>query len=152
MRSALCRWALPTLLLAATPVLVLASPLKVSTADSEAQMMLRCPHCNMPLAGAKTGDYTLGFAADLENPKLGNARLIVNVADKSGAPVNGAKVTVTLSMPEHGHGLRPLTAKGHGNGRYWVVTNLAMGGTWNAEVAVTTPKGDTAKQVFTFGR
>jgi hypothetical protein len=153
MKTFVCRLVLPALLLAATPGLTLASPLKVGTVGGESQMALMCPHCNTPIVGATTGDYTIGFSADLQSVKTGLAQVIVSVTDKSGAPVKDAKVVVTLSMPEHGHALKPLTAKSRGNGTYSTSATLVQMNTpWNAEVAVTTAKGETVKQVFTFHR
>jgi YtkA-like len=139
-------------LLTATPALAKANPLKVGTAGGDSQIVIMCPDCGAPIACAKVGDYALVFSADLEDPKLGLARLTIRVTDKSGAPVNGLKVVVTLSMREHKHALRPMAATSlFGKGEYWVSTGqLQMDGVWNAEVAVTTPKGDTVKQVFTF--
>jgi len=84
---------------------------------------------------------------------MGLTQLIVSVTDRSRAPVKDARVSVTLSMPEHGHGLKPMTAIAHRNGQYYRSTfQLRMAGVWNAEVTVTTARGDTVKQVFTFRR
>jgi hypothetical protein len=152
MKAAFSPRALPALLLAMTPALALASPLTVGR-TSTSQTVIMCPHCGTRIACAKAGDYTIAFAADLDDPQMGLTQLIVSVTDKSGAPVKDARVSVTLSMPEHGHGLKPMTAIAHRNGQYYRSTfQLRMAGVWNAEVAVTTARGDTVKQAFTFRR
>ena len=130
-----------------------ASPLRVRTAGTASQMVVMCPDCSQMITCAQMGDYLLGLSADLENPKFGQARFRIRVSDQNGAPVNNAKVTLVLSMPQHGHRSKPLAARSEGKGRYVAATNaLVMQGAWRAEVALTTPKGDTVKQVFTFAR
>lgn len=154
MKTTLARWMLPALLLATAPVLAASRPLKVSAVGDGSAFVFMCPKCDAPIACAKVGDYTLAFSAGLRDPKLGVANLTVRVTDKSGAPVNGLKVVTTLSMRGHEHVLLPMTATSFfGKGEYWATTGqLQMDGVWNAEVAVTTPKGDTVKQVFTFSK
>jgi hypothetical protein len=130
-----------------------ASPLRVRTAGTKSQLVVMCPDCSQMITCAQMGDYLVGLSADLENPKFGLARFNLRVTDKDGAPVSNAKVALVLSMPEHGHASKPFTAKRAGKGKYVASTNaLVMQGAWRAEVALTTLKGDTVKQVFTFTR
>jgi hypothetical protein len=152
MRHTLWGRALLALVLATTPALAKADPLKVGTGGGDSQIVIMCPDCKAQIVCAKAGDYNLAFSADVENPKLGTARLTIRVTDKAGAPVTGLKVVAALSMPEHQHALQPMTATSpFGKGEYWISTGqLRMDGVWNAQVAITTPKGDTVKQAFTF--
>ena len=123
MRTALSRLIFPLLLLGTASRLTLASSLPVNTPGSESPM-IRCPHCNTPIAAAAIGDYTLAFTGEPEDPQRDTARLSVTVTDRSGVPVKDAGLQVTLSMPEHGHALKPMTAHGDGTGKYWVSTGL----------------------------
>jgi hypothetical protein len=127
--------------------------LRVGTAGSGAEMVTRCPHCGIPIATAAVGDYQLGFSTVADESKRDEVSLKISVADHSGAPVNDAAVVVRLSMPGHRHQLKPKTAISAGSGRYVVRTGLAqMNGRWQADVSVTTSKGGTRSQVFTFYR
>lgn len=140
------------LVLAASTVAI-AGPLKVRSVGTDSQIITMCPECNAPLACAQVGDYTVGFSADLVNPKFGIATLGVRLTDKNGAPVTNAKVSATLSMPKHGHTTDPITFRHRGKGKYTGSTpRLRMEGVWEAEVSVKTAKGDTVSQKFSFVR
>ena len=129
-----------------------ASPLKVKTLGARSQTVVMCPNCKEKITCAKAGDYTIGFDADLDNPKLGSGRIAVHVKDAAGKPVSNAKVAVKLSMPGHGHEPRTVALKSAGHGRYAANTRLVMPGGWNAEVQVTPASGDTVKQSFAFSK
>jgi len=130
-----------------------ALPLKVRTAGTKAQHVIMCPDCKSKVACATAGDYTIGLSVDLEGPKVGTGRLVVHVQDKTKAPVTGAAVVATVSMPEHKSAGKRITLKHDRHGRYLGSTN-AMGhtGAYRLEVAVTPAGGDTVNQVFTFRR
>lgn len=130
----------------------LAGPLKVRPLGGDSQIVLMCPDCSQPIACARAGDYTIGFSAETISPKSGIARLIVRLNDAAGKAVNNAKVAVHLTMPEHNHRVKkPIQLKRERNGKYTGITSrLLMTGAWEAEVAVTTPKGDVVKQKFGF--
>lgn len=130
----------------------LAAPLKTRTLGAKSQQVKMCPDCKEKITCAKAGDYTIGFDADLDSPKTGAAKVAVHVLDKAGKPVENAKVTATVSMPQHGHGKKPLTLKSTGHGRYEADTNLMMPGAWRADVEVTPASGDTVKQAFSFSK
>jgi hypothetical protein len=140
-------------LLLVLPVLALARPTQVQSDDEQGPGGFHCPHCGAPIAVTAVGDYALAFSADLDTPQMGLTQLSVGVTDRSGEPVNGGKVIVTLSMPGHSHRLKPMTLLGHGGGRYYRnIFQVRMPGLWKAEVAVTTARGETVKQAFTFRR
>jgi nitrogen fixation protein FixH len=89
---------------------------------------------------------------DQDNPKLGTGKLIVHVQDKAKKPVEGAKVTVALSMPKHEHGAKPVELNGGKHGEYSTgIQHLGMPGDYRADVAVVV-NGDTVKQAFSFAK
>lgn len=146
-----------TITLAVSAVVLLvtagvASPLKVRTHGTKSQQVIMCAECKENITCAKVGDYTIGFHADLDNPKTGAAKVAVHVKDKAGKSVDNAKVAVTLTMPKHKHGKKPLTLKSTGHGRYEAPTLLVMPGAWSATVEVTPASGDTVKQSFSFSK
>jgi hypothetical protein len=156
MKTQTFKSALPILLLASVPALVFAAPVKVRTEGSASQTVIMCPDCNQPIACAKAGDYNMAFAADIDSPKNGgNVRFGVRLTNQNGAPVTNAKVAVTLSMVGHEHKPRTLQMPGGRDGRYTAHTSfksIDMQGPWKADVHVTTPKGDTVTQAFSFNR
>jgi hypothetical protein len=156
MNCILCRLILSALLLATTSTLALAYPVKVKTAGGESQTVIMCPDCSQPIACAKAGDHTVAFAADIDTPKGGgNVRFNVRLTDRAGAPVTNAKVAVVLSMTGHEHKPRTVPMRGGAGGRYSASTSFRavdMAGPWNADVRITTAKGDVVTQRFTFNR
>jgi hypothetical protein len=153
MNTTLYRMTLPALLLATTPSLLMAAPLKVGrvTGDTHCNV-ISCPHCGHAMAIAQASDYVINFAADSIHPKTGQARFTIGVTDPAGKPVTDARVTLVLSMPAHEHGPRTVPVSGGKRGQYVAVTFVtpAMRGQWTAEVKVTTPGGKSATQAFTF--
>lgn len=152
MRHTLCSSMLLALLWV-VPARALASPLEVRTAGSASQTITMCPSCGTSGVCARPGDFELRLTVDLRQPYMGNARLAVRVTTRSGVPVDDAGVLITLTTPEQGRLLLPLTAKRQAAGEYAVLTDrLNASGLWTADVAVTTAKGDTVHQQFTFKR
>jgi hypothetical protein len=152
----LYRFALPLVIIAVTPALVSAYPVKVHTAGGESQTVIMCPDCNQPIACAKAGDYTVAFTADIDTPRNGgNVRFHVRLTDQNGAPVTNAKPTLTLSMVGHEHKPRTLHLTGDTTGRYTATTTfrtIDMQGPWKSDVQFKSPKGDTVSQSFIFNR
>jgi hypothetical protein len=152
MTALLHRWALPALLLAATPALALAVPIAVGTSGGTGpQSVIMCPHCGGPIACAQAGDYNISFSADSIHPKTGTARFSIGVTDRTGKPVTDAKVALVLTMPAHHHGSVTVPVSGGKKGEYSAVTTLSphMRGQWVADVQITTPRGDKVTQAFT---
>lgn len=127
-----------------------ASPLKVRTEGPGAQTSIMCPDCKTRVTCAQAGDFRIGLVVDEDNPKLGTANLVAHVHDKNKKPVDNAKVSVTLSMPKHGHGKKPIALKSRGHGEYAApVQGLNMSGAWKAVVEVN-QAGDIVRQSFGF--
>jgi hypothetical protein len=85
-------------------------------------------------------------------PEKGTNSMTFAVTDGSGAPVDGATVTVTPFMPDHGHGSAVVpTVTPSGGGKY-AVTNiyLAMAGLWRLTVTVQPNGGAPQDAAFQF--
>jgi hypothetical protein len=79
--------------------------------------------------------------------------MVLEIADANGQPVDGATVTVTPFMPDHGHGsARRVIVKPQGNGRYEVSDIwLSMAGLWTLTVSVQPAGGGPIQEVvFSF--
>lgn len=136
-------------LLLVLPAITQARPLPVKL-DGPQTVVMR-PNCESSEACAQVGDYVLTLVVDLAQPALGVANLTVGVTKASGAAVDDCAVLVRLTMPEHRDALPPLTTRHLGNGKYAATARgVKVRGTWHAEVAMTTLKGDTIKQRYTF--
>ena len=85
-------------------------------------------------------------------PQKQSNALILQVVDAAGMPVDGATVSVTPFMPDHGHGssVKPtVTAKGGG---LYDVANvyLPMPGLWRLTVTVQMPNVAAQDAAFQF--
>lgn len=130
----------------------MASSIPVKTAGTKSQTSFMCANCKTKVACAQAGDFRIGLVVDIDNPKLGTGKLVVHVQDKDKAAVDNAKVSVTLSMPKHGHTKKPINLKSNGEGEYAAqVQGLQMPGGWNALVEVNVD-GDAVHQAFVFSR
>lgn len=56
---------------------------------------------------------------------------------RDGAPVADAQVTVSLWMPEHGHGAPAPTATNEGGGEYHLIPTFTMAGLWEVTITAT---------------
>jgi len=66
----------------------------------------------------------------------GIVRLVVEAADRDGAPLSGADVSVTLVRPvERGHD-RTASLAERGAGRYGATLPIDLAGQWEARIAV----------------
>ncbi len=112
----------------------------------------------------RADDYAVGLSktgttvsvtfvsADPAPPALDDNSWVVSVTDLGGAPIEGAEVTVTPRMPDHGHGT-PVVAEvtaGTNAGEYMInPVNMFMAGLW--EVTMTLDgEGLADEVVFSF--
>jgi hypothetical protein len=68
----------------------------------------------------------------------------VTVVDADGQPVEGAALTITGGMPQHGHGLptRPRVTRSLGGGAYEIEgVRFNMGGWWEFKVTIASERG-----------
>lgn len=90
--------------------------------------------------------------SDPSPPKKGTNTMTLEIADASGAPLDGATVAVTPWMPDHAHGsaLTPVVAP-MGGGKY-AVTKLyyPMAGLWQITVSVQVPGAAIQDVAFNF--
>lgn len=82
-----------------------------------------------------------GLAVILETrpapPLAGQTSTLVVRLDRSGAPLDGARVTISQQMAGMDHAGEPmLSARGLGDGRYEAQTTFPMGGRWDLRVMV----------------
>lgn len=69
--------------------------------------------------------------------KIGRNEVRLKITDQKGADVEGAKVDVIPTMPEHHMGsMFPPTVTDEGGGVYKVVMPLTMGGHWAVQVKI----------------
>ena len=139
------------------------------------KMMNDCPSCkkmmgsgmmNMPgmkgmpgMAGAmgtqglarRSGNLSVRLQTSPAPPQAGRTRFTATVRTAAGAPVNGASVTLGLSMPSMGMGGPTLTLRSQGKGVYSGVADLGMAGDWQADVTVSRRGMAPAKLGFPFG-
>jgi hypothetical protein len=152
MRNGVIWLVLPVVFAMAVGTMASASPLKVRGAAGETASAAVCPHCGHPMVSNQSGDYAVTFSGDEIHPESGAARFEIGLTDRTGKPVTGAQVALTLSMPAHHHGPVTVPVKGGSGGRYTAATTLNphMRGQWNADVQITTPKGEKLTQTFAF--
>jgi hypothetical protein len=107
------------------------------------------------LSGKATdGAMSVRFvSANPTPPTRGNNTFTIVVTDKSGRPVDGAKIHTKTWMPDHGHGssIDPTATASGKPGEYVIdPVNLFMPGIWQITFEVT-EKDQTADSVmFTF--
>ena len=85
-------------------------------------------------------DYVLKYEWP-EKPKVGTYTLKVSLADRSGAPVDGADVVVDYDMPSmRGHHATTESMKRNANGDYLLPIKFVMPGDW--EIVISAVKDD----------
>jgi hypothetical protein len=105
-------------------------------------------------AKAQDGKVRVTFvSATPAPPAKGTNAFTIDVADESGAPIDGASIVVKPFMPDHGHGASvvPKVAAGAQAGRYEVSdVELFMPGVWEITFEVTPAGGamDAVKLAF----
>ena len=82
-------------------------------------------------------------------PHIGDSRLVIQVIDKMGSPINDAHLTVKGDMTHAG--MVPLLAEidgGGENGVYTIPFNWTMAGDWVVTVDLQLPDGTIAQERF----
>lgn len=79
----------------------------------------------------------------------GPATFFIDVKDKSGKPVNSAKVSFDLNMTTMNMGVQQGDATSQGNGRYSAMGRMTMRGPWRVSTKVTMPDGSVENKDFT---
>lgn len=86
---------------------------------------------------------------DIASSADGTSTLDITVAE-GARPVDGAQVSVELSMPAHPMGTQEVTAEPLGGGRYRARVVLAMSGEWQARLHISAGDGDPRELIFLF--
>jgi hypothetical protein len=85
-------------------------------------------------------------------PSKGTNAMTFELLDQAGTPVDGATMTITPFMPDHGHGsaVTPVVTAS-GGGKY-AISKLyfAMAGLWRVTVSVQTPAAGIQEAAFQF--
>ncbi len=109
--------------------------------------MMRVPS-DLDLSREKSteaGRYVVAIAPVEEPVTVGPMHAwTVTLADREGASVDDARITVAGGMPQHGHGLptRPAVTQNLGEGRYLLEgVKFNMPGWWELDLGIEGPKG-----------
>lgn len=90
-----------------------------------------------------SGPYRIGLRSDPEVVPVGRARLIVNLADLSGKPIDKAVVRVIAQMPGMPMGERETTAVPAGSpGVYSASAAFGMAGGYDVRISVSSDAGN----------
>ena len=79
----------------------------------------------------------------------GPATFFIDIKDKSGKPVDTAKVSFDLNMTTMNMGTQQGDATSQGNGRYAAMGTMTMRGPWRISTQVTMPDGSIENKDFT---
>jgi len=101
--------------------------------------------------GAPDSNNTTGIALSTKPDPLqpGPATFFIDVKDKSGKPVDTAKVSFDLNMTTMNMGTQQGDATPQGNGRYSAMGRMTMRGPWRVSTKVTMPDGSVENKDFT---
>jgi hypothetical protein len=85
-------------------------------------------------------------------PIKGVNTMNIEVTDASGAPVDGAKITVVPWMPDHAHGSSVVPGVAPAGGGKYTLSNVyfIMAGLWQVKVDVTVGAAATQEAIFSF--
>ncbi len=104
---------------------------------------------------ATVGDTTVGVALSPEVPRESGNALIITLVDKDAVGIAGADVSVSVWMPAMGSMQEMRTSPKvteRRKGEYRAAFDLAMGGTWNVDIAIAWPAGTIdARYTLTVG-
>ncbi len=107
------------------------------------------PPPDLDLSRSKASDkglYTVAIEPEAGSFKQGELHSwVITVANKAGAPVEDARITVDGGMPQHHHGLptAPAVTANLGGGKYRVEgVKFNMSGWWELKFAISSAAGD----------
>ncbi|HZS40261.1 MAG TPA: FixH family protein [Polyangia bacterium] len=100
------------------------------------------------------GDFNVTLVGSVPGPpSIGNDTWTLEIADKSGAAMNGATITVKPWMPDHGHGTSvTASVTPAGNDGTYTVTPLYlfMAGLWQVTFTIKSSTGTSDTVVFSY--
>ncbi len=101
------------------------------------------PACSPPGEDTGATDVKVSLATEPSPAATGPAKLLLTLADASGAPLPGASLRVEASMNHAGMAPALAQAADLGEGRYAAQVDLSMGGDWYVLVDGTLADGRT---------
>lgn len=106
---------------------------------------------DMLSSGAQATNSTSGISLSTNPDPLqpGPATFFIDIKDKSGKPVDTAKVSFDLNMTTMNMGTQQGDATSEGNGRYSATGRMTMRGPWRVSTKVTMPDGSVENKDFT---
>ena len=106
------------------------------------------PHAYIPAAHEPHADVSIAHEVAPDPPRVGTATVTLRVADASGRPLGGARVSLEGNMSHPG--MRPVfgEAREMEPGRYQGPLEFTMGGDWVVLVRVTLPDGRKLERQF----
>jgi hypothetical protein len=107
--------------------------------------------CSRASRQANSADVTISLTAIPFPPHIGQARLVVQVADSGGQPIDDAQLAIKGDMTHAG--MVPVLAEidgGGQNGLYEIPFEWTMAGDWVVTVDLRLPDGATAQERFDF--
>lgn len=94
---------------------------------------------------SKAGNFEVSYRPAVSPiPKRQLHAWTIDVRARDGQPIDGATMTISGGMPDHGHGLptQPVVRARLGNGRYLVEgVKFNMGGYWVVDVSISAAEG-----------
>ena len=94
-------------------------------------------------------DSNISLSTNPDPLQPGPATFFIDVKDKSGKPVDTAKVSFDLNMTTMNMGIQQGDATSQGNGRYAAMGRMTMRGPWRVSTKVTMPDGSIVNKDFT---
>jgi len=94
-------------------------------------------------------DSGISLSTNPDPLQPGPATFLIDVKDKSGTPVDNAKVYFDLDMTTMNMGTQQGEATAQGNGRYSAQGRMTMRGPWRVSIKATMPDGSVENKDFT---
>ena len=95
------------------------------------------------------GSSGISLSTNPDPLQPGPATFFIDVKDKSGKPVDSAKVSFDLNMTTMNMGTQQGDATSQGNGRYSAMGRMTMRGPWRVSTKVVMPDGSVENKDFT---
>jgi hypothetical protein len=100
-------------------------------------------------AGVQTNDdYQVTFATEPAAPSQGDGVVVIGIKDKTGQPVDGARVAIEANMNHAGMTPEYANASTSEGGMYRLPLKWTMGGAWYVDAKITLPNGEVIGRRF----
>jgi hypothetical protein len=102
-----------------------------------------------PSTSPTSGAEAISLTTNPNPLRTGPATFIIDVKDKSGKPVDNAKVSFDLNMTTMNMGTQQGVAASQGGGKYAISGSMSMRGPWRVRTKVTMPDSSIVNKDFT---